>query len=669
MKNKFLFGTTLLSAAIGIMLSSCKADIDLDNISPKAEIDLGVAMPIGSMRATVGDFIGGEDVAKYIHVEPSGLVYFQDTFDISRRFHPLNITDYVGSSPTASASDLSGLGYGTQTTTTTLQIPISFTTHINFKDVNDPDELALGDNGKGERFDAMNITQARFQSIITKTNFPDLKWEWIKTVTLNFGTDFRFNGVPGGSKVVYDKDVNGTYNFGQKIPIEVDHFQLNMMKDPDALPSNTNVNQKTKDITVTFQLEVPAGTTYTVPTDAKINYSLQVNLLTYSSLFGYFKPGKDMRDSAQHVIADEWSSWEKIKEMVLPATDPSIHIIANTNLGVPLQVNVNYLRARTADNKYQVYAKFNGLHQTLWRWEHEPSIQEWSTWSDRTVSYMQNEPNPFPVFENTYDMTKDSQYGEVHNMLLIRPDIIDYSYYISINPNVADGNYNPFGKSITQFYMTNDDSIHMHAVVKIPFIFSRGDGKDDSTPQQNIEGQGVELNYSDTMKNVNISEYSLDSLTRKYDIIDTIKTSNLRMVILAQNSLPFDVDSRFYFLDENYNPVPLKAFAKWNESETSTLPIDTLHIPQPTNISYATDTQTGKRKAIMTEGTNTLIIDLDNNKFNQLAKVKHIGYNAFAGHNTVTVEVLDDSALKFRIALTGNVDAVLKLWSEEDKNK
>ena len=48
----------IFAVVIGCLLSSCHSDINLDNIDPQAEVEMGLALPIGNLHHKIGDFIG-----------------------------------------------------------------------------------------------------------------------------------------------------------------------------------------------------------------------------------------------------------------------------------------------------------------------------------------------------------------------------------------------------------------------------------------------------------------------------------------------------------------------------------------------------------------------------------------------------------------------------------
>ena len=56
MKCKHLYA--LIAITAGCMLAGCHSDVDLGNIDKKAEVEMGLVLPIGNIHMKIGDFIG-----------------------------------------------------------------------------------------------------------------------------------------------------------------------------------------------------------------------------------------------------------------------------------------------------------------------------------------------------------------------------------------------------------------------------------------------------------------------------------------------------------------------------------------------------------------------------------------------------------------------------------
>ena len=76
-----------------LLLSSCEADVDLKNIDSSAQVNMGLAMPVGTMSASLGDFLDlGDGI---ISVREDGVFQYVDTFVIQRNFHAINLEQYM----------------------------------------------------------------------------------------------------------------------------------------------------------------------------------------------------------------------------------------------------------------------------------------------------------------------------------------------------------------------------------------------------------------------------------------------------------------------------------------------------------------------------------------------------------------------------------------------
>ena len=82
----------------GCVLAGCHADVDLANIDKKAEVEMGVALPIGSIHAKIGDFLGNGKV-KNVFIDNKGTIFWQDTFHVSRNYHQLDLAAYIPQVP------------------------------------------------------------------------------------------------------------------------------------------------------------------------------------------------------------------------------------------------------------------------------------------------------------------------------------------------------------------------------------------------------------------------------------------------------------------------------------------------------------------------------------------------------------------------------------------
>ena len=261
--RKFNHFLALPALLIGCVLSSCHSDVDLNNIDPKAELDLGIALPVGSIHATIADFLGDGIGKIYVDsLDNKGVLTWKDTFQIARNFHKVDLTKNISSTTLnlnvydqAQAKGL--IGSDGKITGMGIQTQLDFPLTLKLKGINQPDAAGNLD----ERLDSAYIDLASFASEIKTKNGLPLAWEWIDEVTLDLGD--QINRPAGNTMLVYDKN-RDNYGYGQTIPTEVDKFTIHLMKFRDMLPSSTNIIDSCQ-FMVHFKFTVPAGTQVVVP--------------------------------------------------------------------------------------------------------------------------------------------------------------------------------------------------------------------------------------------------------------------------------------------------------------------------------------------------------------------------------------------------------------------
>ena len=177
-----------------------------------------------------------------------------------------------------------------------------------------------------------------------------------------------------------------------------------------------------------------------------------------------------------------------------------------------------------------------------------------------------------------------------------------------------------------------------------------------------IFDEGMHLDYTDTLREVNLSQYSIDSLTKKNDIIDTMKTTNVTLFMTAYNTIPLDIRAVFRCLDEKGDTImnpedpskPLTLFAE-----------DSLTFVAP-QYEYI-----GGNWQRTSDGKTVFSVLLTKDKLNMLPKIKNIVYTAQLENRTLqdeydtkqgfTAKITEDTGLTLKIGLTAQADIVLNL--------
>lgn len=577
--KSWLFALCLLS----LMFSGCKADVDLNNIDPSAKVEMGLALPIGTMTASIGDFLGGE-IEQYIHVREDGVLYYQDSFHVARDFHGIDLTQYLTSSSEVFTIGERYPSYVGMTLPAGETYVLEFPMTITLNNIN-----TQLDN---ERLDSIYIQEARFTSVLSVS---DMALPYNNITKFEVILEENMRRTEGNT---IDIPLSGS-NYDTAIPIDINNFFINLMKDKNATPGNNNVINQ---IHFTFRFTIVPEQPLVITSHSAINYNIDIEFLDYHAIWGWFKPSNKMLDEDELNIAEEWDAWETIKELKLPLAEPSVELNIESAIGAPLLLNAEYVYVKSAEGESR-FATFDGNQRKIWAF----------------ADYVDPINDPYDhTVTNTYTLNETKQNGNIDEMFSIRPDIVGYKYEMMINQS--------YSSTILQHRLTKNTNIEIEAITTIPLIFH----------------EGVELAYSDSINEVDLTQASLDSLLAEIKQIDSVHVDNLKLMLHAENHIPFDIDATFTFLDEQDNPIDFNLTGEGN----------TLHIAGPTAVENQVITQPGE---------STLIIDIDQNDIDKLASIKTILYHASIGNNTATVRVLDTSGLKFTIGVAANVEALLNL--------
>ncbi len=579
-----LFSLLLLCT---IALWSCKVkDVDLENIDPAAEVNLGLALPVGTISATIGDFLGDSAISNLIQVREDGVLFFCDTFDFIKAYSKYNLTEHISNVANTFYLKDHSIPAGISIPRDGHEQTLSFDMTMKLNDINEQFSEA--------RIDKVIVKDAKFVSTISVADF-GLRKDEITSVKLVLGDAFICSG---GNEIDIPFQ---NYDFNTEIPINLSEFTLNLMKDQNAEPSNTNILNQL-DFTLKVAIKPNNGSAIDVTANSAIQYSLSLAFLDYHAIYGIFNPSNQMHDADTVDITEAWSAWNSIKGLKLQLAEPEIRLHVLHQMSIPLTLYGDFLFTEDAEGN-QEFATFDGKQNLVWELENTLPIDA-----------------PFTDYcENIFTFNHESKNGEINRLFKLRPDILGYKFNI-----VPD-----FTKQ-KQARISNNIDITLHAETIIPFIFD----------------PGVEIGYSDTISDIDISQLSLDSLLADVNFIDSLKTTDLKLYITATNWLPFDIDAKFRFLDESMNEIAL-TLAEGNK----------LHIAGPTLV---------ENREIKEPGKSALLISIDKENFEKLTTVKNIIYDASLGKNTATVKLLDTSRLKLQIGLAADVDAILNLQSKEE---
>ena len=581
MKKNTYFIAILISC-IGL-LNACKSDVDLSNIDMSSQINLGIALPIGSMSATIGDFLG-DSLIEQIMVDELGIFHFCDTLPLqTREFHSIDLTRYLLHTQEPEQFYIREQYPGAIIPSNQSIKGLKFNMILDVSGINE--------NHEHQRVDSIFVTEANFTSIIN-VNELDLKWSEIEQIRIVL--DKQLFARKKGNEIIIPTQGK---NFGNQIPIIIDDFILSLMKNKKK-PGET-IQQVPIDIV--FDLK----TSHSIPVNANsyIQYDMTVNFINYDAIWGYFDASQELKDEDEILIDSLWSGWRNFQNLTLKFAEPKLSLLVTHQIAAPLFVHINH-----------IYTKNNTTGET-----------KYATW-DGQKSINIPLPNTLDPVHSSFDaqisnsvnFSNAADKGNIDELFNVKPDSVAYSYYIDIDLNKLKSDYNNQGRLVENTSMTAE------AAVDLPFIFDKES----------------KINYTIDIDSLDFSDLTIDSIIHSADIIEKINHTELKLILLVRNYIPFALNANILFFDQDGKPIDLKLI---NNSG-----IFALSAPNKVDnngfISEPTD--------------NTVILSIDQTQFDILAQVKRISLDLSLGDNTVKAYLHKNTKLEIKLGLTARVDAV-----------
>lgn len=615
---------TLLMMLIGGMLMACHSDIDLNNVDTSAEAKMGLAVPVGSVRAKLGDFVG--DIPG-MYVNSEGVLALRFNFKDDRDFHKFNIRQHISAREDTlnvyqklDALHLIGPGgviYGTG-----MGYDIPATLHFDFpiklKDIN----TEIG----RERLDSALIDSARFISMFRRENLP-LEWEWIDEVDLDLGN--QVHRPAGNSKVIYRKGGAG----GEDTPFttDIDHFSISLMKNKNLNIETNTISQYDTNVDsvftfgVDFKLTIPKSAgVITIPPTAKFKYSMQVEFIDYSAIWGYFQPDKDMISKKVEVDMDTiLGDLTMFDRLSTPFTDPKIDVAVTTQIAGAMILTGNYVYV-TDHNGDSTFALFDN-HRYL-----EFQMDPW----------MHPDPKKSAIgasITDTVRFSKENKEGRIDRLFSKIPQKLGYDFYVNINSMKSP-----------QVRITPNTEVKINAICDLPLKFR----------------DGLFIDYKDTIREVNLTAVDIDSLIHASGVIDSLRTGDVTLFLTATNNIPVGLKAVFSYLDKNNQPIKdptdeSKLFNPFTE--------DTIRIVAP-----RFEKNTSNIWAQAEDGKSVFTAHMNKDQLSVVPEVKKIAYKVMVDNEALheafiatpglqEIRLTPDQTLEFQIGLTAQIDAVLNL--------
>lgn len=615
---------------VGGMLMACHSNLDLTNVDTSAQIEMGVAVPVGSLRLKVGDILG-DIPGLFVDSASGGAFTMRFEYPDSRDYHKIDMRDHVSEKDLQlnvydalmakglinADGSVIGTGKGNDISAT-----IHFDLPIKLKGVN-------AELGK-ERLDSALIKSARFSSVLNRTDLP-VEWEWIDQVVLDLGPNVCREA--GSTKVIYTKGDQGGY--GQKFNTDVDHFSLSLMKNKDLSIEKNTIFDYATNVTdsvtfgVDFKITIPkeAGK-ITLQPSAEFAYHMEVEFVDYSAIWGFFAPDKDMISKKVEVDLDTVLGESNIFGTVCtPFTDPEIKVAVTTQIAGAMVLNGNYIYVLSQEGD-STFALFNGQRSL------EFPMNPW----------LHPDPKKSPIgasITDTVRFSKADSEGRIDRLFGNLPKRLGYDFYVNINSDKSP-----------QARITDNTHVDINAICELPMKFR----------------EGLFIDYRDTLRDVNLSAVNIDSLVRESSIIDSLHAGEVTIYLTAYSKVPMTVKAVFRYLDKNNQPIkdptdPSKLFNPFLE--------DTLRINPPrfekNALNQWVPVEDGKSvmTAYMSKEKLSVVPDIRKITYQVIIDNAALNYAFDANPGLPEAPVTADQTIELNIGLTAQIDAVFNLGNKK----
>ena len=630
------FGTGVLCMlALLFVATGCRTEVDMSNIDTTAEVEFGVALPVGTLSVRLGDLLGATvDGSSNLYYRADGTLCFRVDTTMKESFHKITLTEYVSSAeqemnlyepiqaaieevrsslPSWIASQIpDGVIVGIEGYP--IHVPVAFDMGLVFQGINN--------NVSSERIDSISVTRALLNATLTDQNLP-FDFAWIDTIMIVFGKQFRLNGA--NTYMLYDKSVSGSegHAFGEKMPIDIQTFLLDMVKDHSRGPGMDNVLDSTS-LQIYISLTIPENAeSRPLTDDMAIVFGMDVQVLDFDAIWGMFEASEYMRDARELDIRGSFPNWDLLKDMRLPLAEPSITVDVTHHMAGPLFIQGNYLYTRS-DNGDVRYALFGEEESHTVRYP-----DDLATNPDSWLSPIGTPLDATQSFTIRFDNTP--RWGQIDNLFSIRPDYFGYNFFVDFDETVAD-----------QVRLSANTDVKIDAAIDVPFSFH----------------EGFYMSYRDTMPNLNLNAMTLDSV--RNSVVDSITQSDAKLKLRVENTLPLSVRLVLHCLDSDGREIM--------DSEDPTRPlrlssVDTIEVVAP---EYGV---VGDSLVMTAPGKTEEFLSVDESQFKEYDRVANIVYeiildNRSLGavmeeHPEFTSRITQDAQLKIGLGIGMKVGAIL----------
>lgn len=617
-KQIFLF--TLTGAVLLHLLSSCKADVDLSNINTQADMAIGVALPVGSMRVTLGDFLGdvetpvGTEQAATLYYDENGILNLHSAYDYARTFNPVDLGQAAKADAklkvyTPIMNKIEELGLPIMGNTIP-SLPFSITMPLDYNT-----ELvldAINSNTDDARLDSAIITKAHLAASLSKIDLP-FQWSWIDTVLLVFDKEFRLNGSQEYLLYAKERDFGTVNDFGYEMPIDLQSFVLDLVANDSQPAGADNVTNKTL-VGVHIVVNIPEGND---PIDlvesAAIGFAMEARLIEYDAVWGMFQPTDDLNVEDEFDLSEMLAGLDMLGSFNVPFAKPVIEMDMTTNIGGALYLKGNIWAVDDLGNKQ--YATFGSPNNTT-------VILPTDLRENKNYLLVDAPMDATHTIQGIrFDYTEEN--GNIDQLFASMPTAIGYKFAAGFD-----------SEECNQIRVTNSTQIEVHAGFNIPFTFH----------------QGLAISYADTMQNFTLGKTIYDATQSDNGFIDSIRSGELKLLLHIRNEIPMQLQGVLRCLDANGEVVTREDGTPYTISENDTI-----------TFTAPTFQKTGDQWQVAAAGESDEWISISESDLGLLAKAESLYIEFLLNDQCESLQTLFEQNDDFEISLDKNAALTIQL--------
>lgn len=649
MKNHLLYSLMLV---LTLGMYSCRADVDLANIDPALKLDMGLALPVGEISATIGDLLGSNLA---LGIREDGSFYLYDSLqlpldnefkvslpELQQQFTPIQEEIDILSQFNIGTFDYHAVfeyasPYGSLHVDHTL--PVQFNPDLAIQVTFDTTAVIMGNTYPIHVDTLLELGEvpvpvsalptrelnASFQMDLSGFNTqPGIRIDSILVAEASFNTRLTISGIEMPFTQIEYVDITldpkvfhrssqtvglplDGANFGQDVPMNLGRFNLCLMANPAADPSATNILTQAN-VNVKMVLNCEPTDTIRVRKNPKLGFSCTMSNFAWDAIYGLFSMDEPISyESEVPIISQLGENMQGLKEAIFPMAEPRLTLIARSQIGIPVALKFNEIAMHDTVSQRVAKAEWNGQNNYTWVMPNFPKG---------------NDPLDMMV-ENTLTLSSKPSEGTISNLFTVRPDKLSFSFS-------ADACTDP--AYTLQHRITPTQKLEAAVAYELPFTF----------------GPGLNLAYADTFPDVNLSGLSLDSLLGEVEMIDSVH-ARVKAVIHVENMLPFNLSCKLAFLDQNKHEVKLQSDG-----------LNNIQILKPTGY----DKTSGR---FSQPGTSVIVLDLTEEDLDKLQNAQSISLYLSLSDidqqrqemDSYPLKITKLDCLKLKLALTANASAYL----------